>query len=135
MPVKENPPGAAWVVVPVFAAAGLGIMALGAFVMFARDVIREESGALVFSSEALGRHWLPRRIEKREVEEITLRDPTRLSGGSTVRVGGITAGGRAAAPRQEVLVRSDRAARRIGGELNEAEREWLRNTLPAMTAG
>jgi hypothetical protein len=134
MPVRENPPGAAWVIIPVFAVIGLGVMALGAFAMSARDVIREESGALVFSFEALGRHWLLQRIEKREIELVAFRDPARLSGGSTVRVGGMNVPGRAVS-RQEILVRSDRVAKRIGGELSDREREWLRNTLRAMAAG
>jgi hypothetical protein len=134
MPVRENPSGAAWVIIPVFAVVGLAIMALGAFAMSARDVVREDTGALIFSYEALGRHWLLQRIEKREIELVAFRDPTRLSG-SSVRAGGVALLGRGAGSRQEVLVRSDRAAKRIGGDLSDSEREWLRNTLRAMATG
>ncbi len=130
VPIKESRQGLGWLVTIVFFVAGAGISALGIFAGAARDVIREECGAITFAFRVFGREMLAKRIEKLEIEEIAIKESASQSGGSTIASGRITLRKRTGGvARMEVVVRSDRHIARLGGDLTGEEREWLRDSL------
>lgn len=139
MPVRENPEGAVWVIAPVFLAIGLGTVLIGVATASGRALVREEGDTLIFGWRALGREWLPKKFAKREIEQIEVRvaAETASRSGPRLRMGGasIPLGRSTHTPGQEVLVRSDRAAVRLGKNLSDEERQWLRDALTALASG
>jgi len=136
VPIKESSSAAGWFVVGIFAFFGLGIALLGFFGASSREVVREDSGGILFAQYFLGKERLARRVEKREVEEVAIKMARYQSGGSSVRIGGASLPlpqSRSAA-RMEVVVRSDKHVARLGGDLSPEEREWLRDAISAMLA-
>jgi len=133
VPVHESSPTVGWVVVAVFSFIGLGIAGLGIFAGAARDCVREEPGALIFAQQVFGRECLVHRLEKREVEDVSIKEATYQSGRPSITIGKTTlrrsSGGKA---RMEVVVRSDKYVARLGGDLSDVEREWLLAALTAM---
>jgi hypothetical protein len=73
-----------------------------------RQVIREEAGALAFSTVAFGRVVRTRSVAKDEIDEICLQKE---------------------APRPEIVVRSDHRVVRLGRDLDAAGQRWLCQTL------
>lgn len=137
--IKESSEGAAWIVGGIFLMAGLGIALLGVLVTGMRDAVREDGDALVFASSAMGREWATKRVAKREIEQIEIRyaaEPASRSRGR-LRIGGasVPLGRTAVAPKQEIVVRSDAHVARIGKNLSDEEKQWLRDALTAMAAG
>lgn len=139
VPVKENTPGVAWIIAPLFMLFGLGFVLLGVLAAVAREVVQEEGDTLAIGTRGLGRDWLMKRFAKREIEQIEVRVAAVSTGGRRrrLRVGGVAVGteGAPQAPGQEVMVRSDRALARLGRGLRDEERQWLRDTLAAMASG
>jgi len=138
MPVNESPEGAGWVIAPVFILIGLGTVTFGYAAAAARGVVREDGDTLAIGMRVLGRDWGMKRFVKREIEQVELRiaaEPARRSG--RLRVGGasIAMGSSPSTPGQEVLVRSDRAVARLGKNLTDEERQWLRDALTSMASG
>ncbi len=136
VPIQESSAAAGWLVTTVFALFGLGIALLGFFGASAKDMVREESGGLIFSQYFLGKERLARRVEKREVEDVSIKAARHQSGGSSFRVGarGLRLPPSVAPSRMEVVVRSDRYVARLGSDPSPEEREWLRAALAAMAA-
>jgi hypothetical protein len=139
MPIRENPEGAAWIIAPLFLLIGLAITLGGVAAGAGRDMVREEGDTLAVGWRVLGREWLPKKFAKREIEQIEVRvaaEPASRSRGR-LRIGGasISLGHSTHTPGQEVLVRSDRAVARLGKNLSDEERQWLRDALTAMASG
>ena len=139
MPVRENPEGAGWVIAPVFLAIGLGTVLIGVATATGRALVREEGDRLAVGWRVLGRKWLPTKFAKREIEQVEARvaaEPDSRSRGR-LRIGGaaISLGHSTHRAGQEVLVRSDRAAVRLGKNLSDEERQWLRDALTALASG
>lgn len=139
LPLRENPEGAAWVIAPVFLVIGLGTVLIGVATASGRALVREEGDTLTFGWRALGREWLPKKFAKREIEQIEVRVAAEAASRSRgrLRMGGasISLGRSTRTPGQEVLVRSDRAAVRLGKNLSDEERQWLRDALTALASG
>lgn len=137
--IKESSEGAGWIVGSIFLLTGLGIVLLGVLVTGMRELVREEGGGLVFASLAMGREWAAKRMAKREIEQIEMRYATEATSRSRVRIriGGasVPVGNAPAAPKQEIVVRSDAHVARLGKNLSEEEKQWLHDALTAMAAG
>jgi hypothetical protein len=139
MPVQENPEGAGWVIAPVFLAIGLGVVAIAVAVSSGRGLVREDGDTLAIGWRALGRDWGMKRFAKREIEQIEVRVAAEATsrGRGRLRIGGasVSLGGGASTPGQEVMVRSDKAVARLGKNLSDEERQWLRDALIAIAGG
>lgn len=139
VPIKENPEGATWYIAPIFILIGMGVAVIGVAVAAGRSIVREESDILAIGVRVLGRDWAAKRFVKREIEQIEVRvatEPTSRSRGR-LRLGGasISLGHSTRTPGQEVLVRSDQAVARLGKNLSDEERQWLRDALTSLASG
>ncbi len=139
MPVNENPEGAVWVIAPVFLSIGLGVVTIAAATARGRALVREDGDTLAIGWRALGRDWGLKRFAKREIEQIEVRVAAEATsrGRGRLRIGGasVALGSAPSTPGQEVMVRSDQAVARLGKNLTDEERQWLRDALVGMASG
>jgi hypothetical protein len=114
-----------WVIGTLFCLVGLAIMFAAVWGSYAREMVHEELGGLLFRMSFLGRRHRRRFVPKREIEEIALRETTsrprhRRAKGSR---------GRAGRTHEEVVVRSDTGVVRIGSDLTAEEQRWLQQAM------
>jgi hypothetical protein len=110
---------AGYIIGPVLMLVGLFILFLAIAGTFGRPQVQEEEREIVHSLLLFGRRVLPRRITKREVEEVSLRPVT----------------GRNSAGKQELVLRSDRRILRISGlPIGGQDLEWLKLAVQRIAA-
>lgn len=119
-----------WVMGVLFCLVGLAIMFAAVWGSYAREMVHEEHGGLLFRTSFLGRRHRRRFVPKREIEEVVLRETTsrrRHRRGAASR-------GRAGRTQEEVVVRSDTQVVRIGSDLGAEAQQWLIQALRFLAA-
>jgi hypothetical protein len=138
LPVRENRPGATWIVAGVFSLVGPGLIAMGLAFSNVREMTAEDAESVTFSVQLFGRPRRARRLLKSEIEEIALKPAAVTSQRrASLSFGPMSFGlpQRAAPVKEELVVRSRSDVARTGYNLSASELAWLRDAILSMVAG
>lgn len=109
---------AGFTIAPLFMLVGLVFIFFGIAGMKGRQLIEEEGGSLVFSLRLFTMQVRPRRVLKKEVEDVSIKPAPEQSG------------------QRQLVIRSDRLIMRINEQkLSSKELEWLKVAVSVIASG